>query len=147
MPLLGRDYSREAQDQLAALPIFGRCSRRELGALSRLGTRVGVPASRRIVLAGSRDSEVMFVLSGFASCVVGDAEVAVFGPGDFFGEIAALTRGPRTATVTAILDMELLVLDRGELDTLLTEVPSVAMRMLEALAQRLRHANDVAVVS
>ena len=147
MPLLGRDYSREARDQLAELPIFGRCTRRELGALSMMGTRVQVAAGRRIVLAGSLDSEVMFILSGYASCVVGEAEIAVFGPGDFFGEVAALTGAPRTATVTAVADVDLLVLDRAELDTLLTEVPSVAQRMLEALAQRLRRANDLAVAS
>lgn len=147
MPLLGRDYSRETRDQLAELPVFGRCIRRELATVSRIGTRVPVPAGRRIVLAGSHGSEVMFVLSGYASCVVGSAEIAVFGPGDFFGEVAALTEGPRTATVAAVTDMDLLVLDRAELDSLLTEVPSVALHMLEALAKRLRRANDLAVAS
>ena len=58
-------------------------------------------------MAGQRGREVMLVLAGRAVCLVGDERpVAVFGPGSFFGEIAALDGGTRTATVSALLRPE-----------------------------------------
>lgn len=73
--------------------------------------------------------------------VRGGMEVARFGQGDFFGEVATLDGGPRTATVVASTDMEVLVLSRGEFDMLVKSSPEVAHRVLRAMASRLRQAN------
>jgi CRP-like cAMP-binding protein len=88
---------------------------------------------------------VVIVLSGSATCLVAGTEVAWFGPGDFFGEVAALDGGPRTATVVAITDMELLVLSRCEFALLIKSSPEVAHRILGSMAHRLRQANALAV--
>jgi CRP-like cAMP-binding protein len=85
------------------------------------------------------------VLSGTAVCLVRGAEQARFGPGDFFGEVATLDGGPRTATVVAHTDMEVLVLNRFEFEKLFKSSPEVAHRMLTVMARRLRHANATAV--
>src|SRR5579875_871983 len=60
------------------------------------------------------------------------------GPGDFFGEMALLTKGPRSATITAMSDMELLVLSPAEFVSLLDDSPRVAVKMLGRLADRIR---------
>lgn len=145
MALARRSPSSEALAPLADLPLFNDCSRRELKTVANLGARVRVASGRNLVDAGWRGTDVMVVVSGYASCIVGHSEVAIFEAGDFFGEMAALDGGRRTATVTAISDMEVLVLDEVEFETLLTRVPNVAQRVAEKLSARLRHANAVTV--
>ena len=57
-----------------------------------------------------------------------------------FGEMSLLDQGPRSATVTADSDMHLLVLGSREFSSLVNEVPTVAVRMMRGLAERLRSA-------
>jgi len=61
----------------------------------------------------------------------------VLGPGDFFGEIALVSRSPRTATVTATADSRLLVVTASAFRGLLDHSPRIQLRVLEALADRL----------
>jgi CRP-like cAMP-binding protein len=109
-----------------------------------IGTRVHVKAGRKLVAAGDFTSEILLVLSGTASCYVDTREVATFVAGDFFGEVATLCGGPRTATVTATTDMDLWVFVRGEFEEVLRVSPDIARRMLCAMARRLRAADAAA---
>jgi CRP/FNR family cyclic AMP-dependent transcriptional regulator len=65
-------------------------------------------------------------------------------PGDFFGEMALLDGGPRTATVTATTDVRLFALTEWVFRGLLVEHPSIAIRTLEAMAARMRNAAETA---
>ena len=136
-------HPSDAYSRLSDLTLFSHCSRRELRRVCHLGTGVRVRAGRQLMVEGDRGSEVMIVVSGLASCLVAGTEVATFGAGDFFGEVAALDGGRRTATVVARNEMELLVLERREFNQLLADAPSVAHRMVEKMALRLRRANDI----
>ena len=79
------------------------------------------------------------VVEGQASVMIGErGRVAPMGPGASFGEMSLLDQGPRTATVEAETDMQLLVLDARSFQSLLAQVPSVARKMLVAMADRLR---------
>jgi CRP-like cAMP-binding protein len=113
--------------------------------VASLGTRLSISEGRTLVTTGDRGSEVLIVLSGTATCLVGGVERARFGPGDFFGEVATLDGGPRTATVVAGPGMEVLVLNRFEFEMLFKSSPEVAHRMLKAMAHRLRQADALAV--
>ncbi|MHB8680994.1 MAG: Crp/Fnr family transcriptional regulator [Acidimicrobiales bacterium] len=136
-------FRRRIPSALADVPLFAGCPPRELRELSSLGTRVSVPTGRTVLAEGSFGTEVAVVLSGTAACLVRGEEVARFGPGDLFGEVAALDGGRRTASVVARGDMELLILDAGEFDRLLATSSVVARRLLGAGARRLRRANDL----
>jgi len=138
-------YARPPAQQLQELAVFADCSGRVMKRLSNLGTRVNIRAGQRLTTAGERGAEVLFVLAGTAVCFVGDIEEAEFGPGDFFGEVATLDGGPRTATVVARTDMDILVLNGLEFDLLIRSSPDVARRLLLAMAHRLRQANAKAV--
>lgn len=127
------------------LPIFAGCTKRTMKRVSGLGTRVRIPAGRALTKTGAGGGEVLIVVAGTAICQVHGVEVARFGPGEFFGEVATLDGGPRTATVVARTDMEVLVLNRLEFEALVKSSPEVAHRILRAMAQRLRHANATAV--
>jgi CRP-like cAMP-binding protein len=123
---------------LGEVALFGASTAQERRRLERLGTRLVVPAGRRLVTAGDLGRQVIIVLSGTATCSVGETDVAHFGPGDFFGEIATLDGGPRTASVVADTEMEVLVLTRCEFEAMIKASPEVAHRMLCSLAHRLR---------
>jgi CRP-like cAMP-binding protein len=68
----------------------------------------------------------------------------MLGPGDFFGEIALLDGGPRTATVTAITDLSLLGLTEWVFRGLMLEHPAIALKTLQQMAGRLRAATKAA---
>ena len=70
--------------------------------------------------------------------MVGDVEVAVLGPGELFGEIALLDGSPRSATVIAESDMTVTSFDRREFVRLVEVSPKVALKLLAAMATRLR---------
>ncbi len=128
---------------LGALPLFAGCRNRDLRRLGTLGTQVSVRVGQPLMMAGARGTEVILVLHGVATCEVGGREVAQFEVGDFFGEIATLDGRPRTATVTAKTDMEVIVLERAEFDQVLDLSPQVGQRILVAMAKRLRAANEL----
>ncbi|MDQ4085907.1 MAG: Crp/Fnr family transcriptional regulator [Actinomycetota bacterium] len=69
--------------------------------------------------------------------------LAILGPGQMFGELSLFDPGPRSATVTAVTDVSLLVLSHDEMVRWLSGRPEVARGLLSQLAGRLRKANDV----
>lgn len=138
-------WQRAPSCDTKSLPIFAGCTRRTIKRLSRLGTRVRMPAGKPLTKAGGSGAEVLIVLAGAAICQVHGVEVARFGPGDFFGEVSTLDGGPRTATVIASTDMEVLVFSRFEFEALVRSSPEVAHRVLRTMAHRLRNANAGAV--
>jgi CRP-like cAMP-binding protein len=64
--------------------------------------------------------------------------LAVFGKGDFFGEMAVLEYAPRTATVTALEDCEMVKIDGSTFDQMIRQNTEIAVRMLRKFSVRLR---------
>jgi CRP-like cAMP-binding protein len=129
-------------DFLQEVPLFSLCSRKELRAIAQLGTEAEAEAGTVLTTTGHRGHEFFLVLEGVASCRVGQREVRRFGPGEFFGEMALLYGGVRTADVVAISDMRLLVLDSREFRSMLSTTQVIDVKMLANLAQRLSEADD-----
>lgn len=125
-------------EHLARVPLFAMCSRRELGMIARRGTDVLAEPGRVLTREGAAGYEFFIILDGRATVTRGGREVAVLGPGDFFGELALLDRAPRNATVTATTTVELLVVSSREFRALLGEAPTLTSKLLAALAHRLR---------
>ena len=129
-------------DLLKTVPIFSSCSERELRMIAQLVTPVDVSEGIHLTRRGTPGREFFLVLEGRASCRVGRREVRRFGPGNFFGEMALLYGGVRTADVVAVSDMELLVLDSREFKSMLMTTPTIGVKMLANLAERLSDADD-----
>jgi CRP-like cAMP-binding protein len=125
-------------DQLAGIPLFAGCRRDELGRIAQLGTVVARPGGTCLVGQDGVGVEFVVLIRGQARCVVDDTDVHRFGPGDFFGELALIDGGARTAAVVSEDEVEVLVLDRREFAELFEISPVVAHNMLTELARRLR---------
>jgi CRP/FNR family cyclic AMP-dependent transcriptional regulator len=128
----------EKLDLLRRIPLFTDFGRRDLERLSQLADEVEVPAERRLMAEGDRGAEMFVIASGRVRVEREGRRINSLGPGDFFGEIALLDGGPRTATVTADERTRLLVLTRREFHTMMEEFPEVAAEVLNALAHRIR---------
>ncbi len=132
---------KEQIELLRAVPLFSSCSHGELRSIASLGTPVDVPAGTYLTERGHPGREFFLVLDGEASCKVGRKEVARFSTGGYFGELALLHGGVRTADVVALTPMELLVFDAREFRSLLMASPNISVKMLAHLAERLEEAN------
>jgi CRP-like cAMP-binding protein len=130
--------SREISQQLGKVPLFSGLSNRELDAIVRAGKEVEHREGHVIAREGDRGIGFFLVLEGEARVSRGGKGLAKLKPGDFFGEISLLDRGPRTATVTASTRIRLLGVTAWVFRGLLVEYPSIAMKLLEVVAGRLR---------
>jgi CRP-like cAMP-binding protein len=128
-------------EMLAEVPLFSGCSQSELREIACLGTPVDVAAGKILIKEQEPGREFFMVIEGEAECTVGRRRLADFGPGDFFGELALLEGGSRTATVTAKTAMRVLVLHSSEFADLIRTAPSIALKLLSNLAERLRVTN------
>jgi CRP-like cAMP-binding protein len=132
---------REQMELLHKVPLFSTCTQRELRAIAQLGTPIGAEEGAFLIENGHPGREFFLVLEGRASCRVRNKEVRRFTPGNYFGELALLHGGIRTADVVAATPMELLVLDAREFRSMLMTTPSIGVKMLAALAARLTGAD------
>lgn len=128
-------------DHLAGVPLFSACSKKDLQRIARASDEVDVKAGRVLVDQGRTGHEFFLVLDGNASVKRNDRKVATLGPGQYFGELSLLDRGPRSASVVADTDMTVLVLGQREFSAVLDDVPEMAHKLLASMARRLREAD------
>ena len=126
---------------LADTWLFSTCSQRELGRIAKACDEIDVKAGKELIREGELGRELFLIRSGEAQVKRKGRKVATLGPGGYFGELSLLSRLPRNSTITASTDMELLVLGSREFGALLDEVPTIAHKLLEAMAKRLSEAD------
>ncbi len=125
-------------DLLRRTPLLSALGGREIEEVGRLVDEVDVPGGRVLMREGDTGSEFFVVVSGAVGIERGGTRIRTIGPGDFFGEIALLAEGPRTATATSDGPATLLVLGHREFHSLMDQYPAIRTCVLEALAKRLR---------
>jgi CRP-like cAMP-binding protein len=135
----------EKLDLLHRIPLFAGFDRKHLERLSMLTEEVDVPAGKVLIRQGELGDDLMMIYSGTVAVDRDGERVNRLGPGDFFGEIALLERGPRTATVTAESPCRLLVINHRDFHAVMEEFPDIAARVLLSLAHRLRSLDASAV--
>lgn len=135
-------HHHEYLDRLAAVPLFADLDKDELDDVAALGTDIDVEAGRTLAKEGDVGSEAFLILSGSAVCTRDGEEIAIFGPGDFFGEMALLVHGHLTATITTTSPTSVRAFHRSEFDSLLDRSPKVGVKILRTTAERLLHAED-----
>jgi CRP/FNR family cyclic AMP-dependent transcriptional regulator len=136
--------ARDIAGQLAQVPLFSGCSKKDLQTIARVVKDIDHSEGTVIAREGEPGVGLFVIVEGKAEVTIGGAMKAKLGPGDFFGEIALLDGGPRTATVTAATDVKLLGLTEWVFRGLMHEHPSIAIKTLQQMAGRLRSATDAA---
>jgi CRP/FNR family cyclic AMP-dependent transcriptional regulator len=136
--------TKDVIDQIAKVPLFADCSKRDLQTIARVVRRIDHPSGTVVAREGDPGVGLFVILAGTADVTIGGKKKATLGPGDFFGEIALLDGGPRTATVTATADMEMLGLTEWVFRGLMQKQPGIALKTLQAMASRLRNATKAA---
>ncbi len=118
----------------------------EYDQLRAVGRRRDLGRGEAIFREGDTADSVVIVLDGHvkvtASAIEGrDVVLGVRGPGELLGDLSAIDGGPRSATVSALDDVGVLVIARAEFRAFLDRHPRVAVPMMELLARRLREAS------
>jgi uncharacterized membrane protein len=128
---------------LADIPLFALLDENERSTLAARLDVVTFPKGSVIFHSGEPGDALFVVRSGaveisFTNDVGDRIVIETASAGDFFGELSLLDGGPRTASATALQDVEALVVDRGDLDDFLTRHPPAALDLLAATGKRLR---------
>jgi CRP/FNR family transcriptional regulator, cyclic AMP receptor protein len=131
-------HTDQKLELLKQTPLLAELGRRELEEVSRLVDEIDVAAGKVLMRQGETGREFFVLVDGSVGIDRDGARVRALGPGDFFGEIALLSEGPRTATATAETPTKLLVLGHREFHSLMSQYPSIQTSVLNCLATRLR---------
>jgi CRP-like cAMP-binding protein len=134
-----RATNQQLIDTLRTIPLFADCSKRQLALIARIGKQIEYDAGHPVVFQDAAEGAGLHVLlDGEAKVEIDGRTRRRLGPGDFFGEIALLDGGPRTATVTTVTPAHVLFIARWNFRDLLRAQPDLAIHMLEAVARKLR---------
>ena len=128
---------------LGQVDLLAGCTTKELAQIASLSTECDAVAGQVLAQEGELGGEFFIIVDGRATASRNGVVLATLAPTSFFGELALLDGGPRTATVVADTDLHLLVLSRPEFKQLCRTYPTVSYRMLKGLGARLRHADDM----
>jgi CRP/FNR family transcriptional regulator, cyclic AMP receptor protein len=127
---------------LQRVPLFADFERGELERLARSFKQRTFEAGRSVAGEGKTGAGFFVIESGEASVSVRGSERGKLGPGDYFGEIALIDDGARSATVTADSELRCYGLTSWEFRPLVEGNASIAWKLLETMAKRLRAAQS-----
>ena len=126
----------EATELLQRVPLFAGLDPRELETIARTVHERTFKEGDAVTSEGEGGVGFFVIRDGGAKVEVGGSEVGTLGPGDHFGEIALITEGPRTATVTATSELKCYGLTPWEFRPLVQTNASIAWKILQALAKQ-----------
>ena len=137
-----------ADDVLSRAPLFEALDEESAKALRALVTDVDLVRAERLFDEGDSGDRLYVVLDGKIKLTRAAPDgrenlLSVLGPGEMFGELSLFDPRPRTSSASAVTDATLAALAHDTLRAWILERPDVSMHMLQALARRLRRANDV----
>ena len=134
------------EDQLAAVDLFAQFTRKDLTRIGRAVVERKYKKGETILKEGEQAVAFFVLFKGKVEVTKGAGakkqKLAVLAPGSVFGEQALLDGEHRDATVTALDDVECLVLSRWDFVAELRTNPHMAVAMLPILSKRLRRCNE-----
>jgi CRP/FNR family transcriptional regulator, cyclic AMP receptor protein len=125
-------------DFLRRVPLFHGLTDKQLEVLARSFTERSFDAGRELTSEGAGGVGFFVIESGEATVTVDGEERRTLGPGDYFGELALLDGGSRTATITATAPGRAWGLAAWEFRPLVEQNGALAWPLLEQLASRIR---------
>jgi CRP-like cAMP-binding protein len=139
--------SGEVVELLGRVPVFSTLEPEDLERIAQLAVPRRFDPGQAVFREGDSSDTCYVVSSGRARAVRGHGDgriitLAVFGPGDFFGELALFEDELRSATVEAIEELSAVAVLGPDMRRLMSEHPQIATRLVIALGRRLRETNE-----
>ena len=125
-------------DLLKKVPLFAHCSPTSLESAAANTDEVDVVAGRTLIKQGEPSDTFYVLLNGEADVVIDGTSRRKLGPGNFFGEISMLDRGPATATVTTTKPSRMMVMSHMQFRDAIKGNPDLLIQVLASVAERLR---------
>ena len=122
---------------LKKVPLFAGCSKGELKRLASVADEIDLREGTILTREGRAGHEFFVLIEGTVRVAQDSRTIAELGSGDWLGEISLLTKSLRTATVTATSPVRALVITERDFRRTITEMPSIAMKVLSSVADRL----------
>jgi CRP-like cAMP-binding protein len=131
---------------LRYIPIFSDLNDHELQQIYTSGYTKNYSKNSVILSEDDSDNSMFFIIEGKVKVLRSDEDkeiiLSLLGKNDFFGEMAILDGMGRSATVTAVEDSKIFILQRNEFLALLNSHPEVSIGLLRELSIRLRKATN-----
>lgn len=128
---------------LKNVPLFATCNDKQLSEIAAAVKEVAFDAGHEICREGESGVGMHVIVEGEVKVEVGGQLKRRMGSGAFFGEIALLDGGPRSATVTAETPVHTLALTSWDFRPLLQSHPDLTIALLEEVCRRLRGSDDL----
>ncbi len=128
-------------EHLHRVPWFAACTDEQLTEIAGLAERLQVHEGEVILREGRLGRELYIILEGTVVVTRAGRTVNEWGPGDYFGELAAIDAEPRSATVTATSDLDVLIVGPRELEAMM-EIPGFRNALFLGMSRRIREADD-----
>ena len=119
------------------VPLFAQLSKKALDDVAKIADEIDLGEGRVLAQEGARGQEFVVIVEGEAEVQKNGQRINMLGDGDFFGEIALVTKQPRTATVTTTKPTRALVITEREFLALLRRSPEVGQGIVHAMGERL----------
>lgn len=132
-------------DLIASVPLFAGCGRAELEKIAQLVDEVDVPAGQVLMRQGDPGREMFVIVSGKVAIERDGRVIDERGPGAAIGEMSLLSEGSRTATVRVLEPSRVLVAAHREFHALMDDHPTIRLRVLEGLANKIRVLDEASV--
>lgn len=127
-------------EALRKVPLFQELDDDDLERLSRQMKERTFPEGAAVTTEGDTGVGFFVIADGNATVSVGGETKTTLGPGDYFGEIALIDEGVRSASITAATDLRCYGLTPWEFRPFVADHPQVAWKLLKTLAGLLRTA-------
>ena len=129
-------------DAMRRVPLFAELSDAELEQVARLFKQRSFKAGEVVAQEGSGGAAFYLIDSGEATVTVGGLPRSSLGAGDYFGEIALIDEGARSATITAASELDCYGLTYWDFRPLVMENAAICWKLLQFMVQRLRTAES-----
>ena len=140
-------------DYLRLLPPFQELTEEKFDSLAENISELNLAKGETIFKVGDKGDLFYLIKSGMVRVYIESPEsgekiiLSNLSEGDYFGEMALLTQGPRSASIETITNTSLLCLDKAGFDRILEEDPKISIAISHMLSQRLMQANLQRVAS
>jgi CRP-like cAMP-binding protein len=126
----------DAAELLKRVPLFSDLDGKELQQIASSMKSRTFSAGQQIAVEGESGVGFFVIEDGQAKVTVAGDEVRTLGPGDYFGEVALITHGARTATVTADTELKTYGMTFWDFRPLVEDTPGIAWKLLQSAVKQ-----------